>query len=128
MRKIILVTVVLLLVAAGAAFAANPVVKHKAGSYNVTVSTDKSPLAVGDNPATITIKDASGMDVTDAKVDLSYFMPSMSSMKYTASVAVEKNGYTAVIKPTMPGEWKLIVKFSKPGEKEYKTTFLLQVQ
>lgn len=127
MKKIIVIAVVLLL-SAGIVYAENYEVTKKAGDYTVTFKADKVPLVVGDNAATITIKDASGMDVTDASVELYCFMPSMPSMNSTASAAVEKAGYTAVIKPDMAGEWKFNVKFARPGEKAHKTTFTIKAQ
>ena len=128
MKKIILVTAALLLIAAGVVYAAGLEIKHKAGNYNVTFMTDKNPLVVGDNPATITITDNSGKEVTGAKVELYYFMPSMKAMNYKAEAAAGTTGYSAVVKPTMAGEWKLDVKFSKPGEKEHKTTFTFKAK
>jgi hypothetical protein len=128
MKKIILLTAAFLLIAAGAVFSAGLNVSHKAGNYEVTLTTDKNPLIVGDNPATVSIKEASGKTVTDASVELYYFMPSMKAMNYTSKAVSGASGYTAVINPTMAGEWNVDVKITKQGEKAHKTSFTFKAE
>ena len=98
MKKIILVTVALLLIAAGAVFAAGLEVKHKAGHYDVNVKFDKNPPTTGANDVDIEIKDATGKYVTDATVKVDYSMPAMPgmpAMNYKTNAALSGNKYTA---------------------------------
>src|SRR5208282_533775 len=80
MNKTLLLTMALLLVIAGAAYAKGIELKQKAGDYNVEVRLDKNPPVVGNNNMEIEITDASGRSVTDAKVIVNYSMPAMPGM------------------------------------------------
>ncbi len=121
--KKFLIFLFVVLVFAGAAFAKDYEVNKKAGSFDVEVRIDKNPSVVGDNKVTIEIKDALGKFVSDANVELYYFMPSMPSMNYTEDARLEGNVYNATIKPTMGGDWSLDVKFTRPDKKVHKVTF-----
>ena len=122
MKRIVLFTMVLLL-AAGIAYAKGHELKKKTGGYDVLLKFQKNTVSVGDNPVSIEIMETSGHQVSDAKVELYYFMPSMPAMNYTANARVEGDRYNATVSPTMPGDWKVDVKFTKPGEKTQKVTF-----
>ena len=79
MKKIILVSMLILMVA-GIAYAKDFELTKKAGPYTVVVKMDKNPPVMGDNGITITIKDAAGKVVKDAKVAFDYEMPAMPGM------------------------------------------------
>jgi len=121
MRKMGIFLVVVLLVA-GVAYAKSYESSKKAGMYHVTLKIENDPLAVAENKATIEITDASG-PVAGAEVGLYYFMPSMPSMRYEAKAEPKDNAYEAVIKPTMPGEWKVDVKVKGNDGKTHKAVF-----
>ena len=119
MKMIILVTVALLLIAAGAVFAAGLEVKHKAGPYDIKVKFDKNPPTTGANDVDIQIKDATGKYVTDAMVKVDYSMPAMPgmpAMNYKTNAALEGNKYAAKLDLSMSGSWSIAVKITKDGQ------------
>ena len=122
MKRIALFAMVLLL-AAGIVYAKGHELKKKTGGYTVVLKFQKAAVSVGDNPVTIEIMEPSGKSLGDAKVELYYFMPSMPAMNYTSGAKSEGNRYSATVSPTMGGDWKVDVKFIKPGEKPHKVTF-----
>jgi len=110
MKKIVLFGVLMLLMA-GVVYAKDYSVTKKAGPLEVTLKMDNDPVKAGsDNKTTIEVRDAAGSDLEVASVELYYFMPSMPAMNYGAKAKREGNAYSADIKPTMPGEWKVDVK------------------
>ena len=119
MKKIILVTVALLLIAAGAVFAAGLEVKHKAGPYDVNIKFDKNPPTTGANDVDIEIKDAAGKYVTDATVKVDYSMPAMPGMPamiYKSNAALGGSKYAAKLDLSMSGSWNIAVKITKGGK------------
>ncbi len=119
MKKIILVAVAMLLIAAGAALAGGLEIKHKAGEYNVEVRLDKNPPVVGNNNVEVEVKDASGKNVTDAKVRIDYTMPAMPgmpAMNYKTDAVLSGQKYTAKMNLSMSGAWNIAVKISKGGK------------
>lgn len=119
MKKIILVTVALLLIAAGAVYAAGLEVKHKAGPYDVIVKFDKNPPTTGANDVDIEIKDATGKYVTDATVKVDYSMPAMPgmpAMNYKTNAVLSGNKYMAKLDLSMSGSWGIAVKITKDGK------------
>ena len=121
MKRIFVFAVVMTLVA-GVAFAKSYKSGKQAGIYHVMLKMESDPVPVAENKATIEIQDASG-PVAGADVELYYFMPSMPAMNYTAKAEPEDNAYGAVIKPTMPGEWKVDVKVKGSDGKVQKAVF-----
>jgi hypothetical protein len=119
MKKIVLVTIALLLIAAGAVFAAGLEVKQKAGEYNVEIKLDKNPPVVGNNNMEIAVKDASGQYVTDAKVKVDYSMPAMPgmpAMNYKTDAVLSGQKYSAQMNLSMSGAWNVAVKIAKGGK------------
>lgn len=119
MKKIILVTVALLIIAAGAVFAAGLEVNHKADTCYVNVKFDKNPPTTGANDVDIQIKDATGKYVTDATVKVDYSMPAMPgmpAMNYKANAALNGNKYAAKLDLSMSGAWNIAVKITKGGK------------
>jgi hypothetical protein len=102
------------------AYAAGTIAK-KAGPYTVEMSMDKNPPVTGKNNADITVKDASGKAVTDAKVAVEYSMPAMPgmpAMNYKSEAELRGETYKAVISPSMAGSWNMAVKVSRAGKTE----------
>jgi hypothetical protein len=119
MKKMFMLTVVLLLIAAGAAFASGLELKQKAGEYNVEVRLDKNPAVVGNNSIEIEVKDASGQYVTDAQVKVDYMMPAMPgmpAMNYKTDAALSGKKYAAKMNLSMSGSWNVAVKITKGGK------------
>ncbi len=118
MKKIVLLAVVLLL-AAGIAYAKDFEVSKKAGEYDVEMKIDKAQPVVGDNMLTIGIKDASGKYVTDATVKVDYSMPAMPgmpAMNYKADAEVKGNVYKAKMNLSMSGSWNIAAKITRAGK------------
>ena len=119
MKQIILVTVALLLIAAGAVYAAGLEVKHKAGDYDVSVKFDKNPPVVGTNNMKIEVRDASGKYITDAKVKVDYTMPAMPgmpAMNYKTDAVLSGQEYTAKMDLSMSGSWNVALKILRGGK------------
>jgi hypothetical protein len=118
-KKIILVTMALLLLIVGVIYAKGMEVSQKAGDFNVTVSMDKNPPATGINNLQVDIKDASGKNVTDAKVRVDYTMPAMPgmpAMNYKADAVLNGQIYAAKLNFSMSGPWNIAVKIIKGGK------------
>jgi nitrogen fixation protein FixH len=104
MKRVIIILTGLLLLA-GAVYADNLNLEKKAGDVTVKVTLESNPLKVSDNNISIELLDPEGHAITNAEVAVYYFMPSMPAMNYEVKALPEGGQYTAVIKPTMPGEW-----------------------
>ncbi len=118
MKRLIIFVVVMLL-AAGIVYAKDFEVKKKAGEYDITVTIDKNPPIMGDNMVTVALKDASGKEVTDAKVKVEYSMPAMPgmpAMNYKSDAVLSGNVYKAKINPSMSGAWNVAVKATRGGK------------
>jgi hypothetical protein len=126
MKKIFLLVAVMLLTA-GVACAQDYAVSKKVGAYHLTLKMKSNPAVVGENPATVEVTDARGKHVP-SEVELHYFMPSMPSMEYEAKAEARDNVHVAVIKPTMPGAWKVHVKVKDRDGKTHKTAFDFNAQ
>ncbi len=117
--KTLSVVMLTLLLMAGIVYAKDFEVKKKAGQYDVTIAIDKNPPVVGDNTLTIAVKDASGRNVTDAKVRAEYSMPGMPGMppmNYKSEATLSGNVYKAKISPSMSGAWNVAVKVMRGGK------------
>jgi hypothetical protein len=118
MKKIIVIGLVLLL-AAGAAYAKGYEVQKKAGEYDVTVTFDRNPPTASDNAVAVTIKDAAGKIVKDAAVKIEYSMPAMSGMppmNYKTDAVLKGDEYKASLGLSMSGSWNLAVKIIRAGK------------
>lgn len=118
MKKLIVFTLVLLL-AAGAAYAKEYEIQKKAGEYDVTVRIDRNPPIAGDNNVTIEIKGAGGNTVQDAKVKVEYSMPAMPGMppmNYKTDAVLKGDAYKAMLGLSMAGSWNVTVKITREGK------------
>jgi len=79
MKRLTVLTVMVLLLA-GTVYAKDYEITKKAGDLTVMVKIDKNPPVTGTNNMEITVKDAGGKTVTDAKVMVEYSMPAMPGM------------------------------------------------
>ena len=115
MKKLV-ISMLMLLVATGVAFAKNYEVSKKAGEYDVTMIIDKNPPVVGDNAAVVMVKDAAGKAVTDAKVVIDYTMPAMPgmpAMNYKVDGKLTGDEYKATMNLSMAGAWNIVVKITR---------------
>ena len=118
MRNLLLIGMAVLL-SAGVVFAKDYEVKKKAGDFDVVVTIDKNPPVTGDNNVTISVKDAGGKVVKDAKVVVDYSMPAMPgmpAMNYKADAVQKGDEYKAVMNLSMAGPWNIMVKISAGGK------------
>jgi hypothetical protein len=122
MKRVVLL-LIFILAAAVTAMASEYEMERVAGDYKVEVHMANMPAVVGDNEVEVEIKGLQGHHVKDADVELYYYMPSMSSMNYTTKADLKGNEYKAVVKPTMPGEWTVDVRFTRRGEEPQKASF-----
>jgi hypothetical protein len=124
MKKILYLLITLLLTT-GLAFAKDYEITKKADDYTVLVKIDKNPPVVGENNVTIEIKDASGKNVTEAKVKLDYgmaAMPGMPAMFYKADAELKGTLYKAKMNPSMAGSWNITIQITQ-GDKVRKAKF-----
>ncbi len=115
--KNILVFTIILLFAAGIAYAKDYEVKKKVGEYNVEVKIENP--GVGANDVKIGVKDESGKYVTDAKVNVKYSMPEgidWPLMHFTTDAKLEGQEYNAKVKIPMPGTWTAVVSITRGGK------------
>ena len=117
MKRFVMVTMLVLL-SAGVVSAKAYEVKKKAGDYSVELAMDKSAVR-GKNDLEITVKDAGGNYVTDAKVIANYSMPAMSgmpAMNYNAEAQLHGNIYRSMLDFPMSGSWNLTIKITRKGK------------
>ena len=129
MKKIVSAAMVLLLVA-GVAIAKDYEVKKKAGDFTVTAKIDRNPPVTGDNNMTITLKNAAGTDVKDAKIDIEYSMPAMPgmpAMRYKTDGALKGGQYQAKLNFSMSGAWDVVLRITQ-GAKKAQAKFNVDVR
>jgi hypothetical protein len=100
----------------GTAWAKNYEVTKKVDDYTVQVVIDKNPPILGDNNLSITIKDGSGKNVTDAKVKVDYGMPAMPgmpAMNYKTDATLKGTEYKAKLNFSMAGSWNMTVQITQ---------------
>jgi hypothetical protein len=117
MKQFVTVMTILLL-SAGLVFGKAYDVSRKAGDYSVELAMEKGAVQ-GKNDIEITVRDAGGLYVTDAKVTVTYSMPAMSgmpAMNYNAGAELHGNAYRAVLDTPMSGSWTLTVKVTRSGK------------
>jgi hypothetical protein len=118
MKKLATILIILI-IAAGFAYAKDYAVEKKAGDYTVNFTLDKNPPVNGNNNMTVSIKDAAGAYITDATVAVDYGMPAMPgmpAMNYKAKTELKKNQYTSTLNFSMSGAWFINIKITKAGK------------
>ena len=115
MKRLTVLTVMVLLLA-GTVYAKDYEVTKKAGDLTVMVKIDKNPPVTGTNNMEITVKDAGGKTVTDAKVIVEYSMPAMPgmpAMNYKTDAQLKGDVYKAEMNLSMGGSWNISIKVSR---------------
>ena len=129
MKRLVLTMMVFFLVG-GMALAKDFEVTKKAGDFAVTVKIDRNPPVTGENNISVSIKDAAGADVTDAKVTVEYSMaamPGMPAMKYKADAGLKGSEYQAKLNFSMSGGWDTTVRITQ-GAKKAQAKFNIDVR
>jgi roadblock/LC7 domain-containing protein len=129
MKRLVLALMSVLLVA-GTAVAKDYEVTKKAGDYTVMVKMDRNPPITGDNNLSVTIKDAAGAEVKDAKVAVEYTMaamPGMPAVKVKTDTELKGSEYRAKLNFSMAGGWGIAVMINR-GDKKAQTKFSVDVR
>jgi len=101
------------------AAAADLELRKEVGGYQVLLRIDRKPPVIGTNRIEVTIEDASGTEVTDAKVLVNYYMPPMprmAPMNYKVETLLKDGKYVAKMKLIMSGPWIIAVKITRGGK------------
>jgi hypothetical protein len=117
--KTLLVLVTALLMAATIVYAKDYEVTKKAGDYNIVIRIDKNPPVAGQNNMEVAVTDASGKNVTDAKVMINYSMPAMTgmpAMSYKAEASLKGAVYKTTVNYSMSGSWNNEIRISRGGK------------
>jgi roadblock/LC7 domain-containing protein len=129
MKRLVLALMSVLLVA-GTAVAKDYEVTKKAGDYTVMVKMDRNPPITGDNNLSVTIKDAAGAEVKDAKVAVEYTMaamPGMPAVKVKTDTELKGSEYRAKLNFSMAGGWGIAVMINR-GDKKAQAKFSVDVR
>ena len=129
MKRVVLLLIILAF-AVGTVWGKNYEVVKKVDDYTVKVEMDKNPPITGNNNVTITITDASGKPVTDAKVKVGYSMPAMSgmpAMNYKTDTILRGNEYMAKVEFSMAGSWNVEIQITQ-AQKVKKVKFNVDVK
>ena len=100
--------------------------KKTTGDLTITLSAKSYPLVKGDNTLAVKLTDASGKAVTDAKVDVRYYMPpmpGMAPMEYTAQAVPAGDAYKFTANIAMEGGWRVDVTANRGGSVLPPATF-----
>jgi len=122
---------IILVLASGRAWGASMEKPSDEGLFTVTLKMTAQHPAVGDNPFTLTIRDArSGAGVEKAAIEVIPWM-TMHGHGSSKKAAVRETGgglYTVHnVYFTMPGTWDLMVNINKKGKKDSLTFTLKNV-
>ncbi len=106
--------------------------KKTAGDITITLTAKSYPLTeTGDNRVNIAVADASGKAITDATVEVRYFMPPMAGMapmEYRTQAAPKGGAYACVLNTPMAGGWKVEVNVTPLGKPAATATFNLDAR
>lgn len=121
MKRLSALLISIMLLMAGIAYAKDYEVTKKSSAYVVVFKNDKNPPATGENNFAILVKDASGKNVTDAKVKVEYSMPAMPgmpAMNYKTNAVLKGNEFTGKMNLSMAGSWNIAIKITKAEKTE----------
>lgn len=100
--------------------------QKNAAGLNITLKAEQYPLVKGDNNLSLKLTDSSGKAVTDAKVDVRFYMPPMPGMAPMESMIqpLQKgNEYRFTVNVAMEGGWKIDALAIQPGKTSATATF-----
>jgi RND family efflux transporter MFP subunit len=101
---------------------------------DIAFRSQPDPPHTGDNDLEVAVKDGQGQPVTDATVEVTFFMPAMPSMGMPAmrSAATLLHGgagvYRAVGKVLSPGRWDVTVAVTRAGQRAGTKKFSIVAQ
>jgi hypothetical protein len=102
-----------------------------ADDLKITLSVDRYPLVKGDNALSLKVADAAGKAVTDAAVNVRYFMPAMpgmAPMDFNTQAVLKGDRYSISANVPMEGGWKAEVSVMRQGKPASTATFNLDAR
>lgn len=105
--------------------------KKVADDLSVTLKADRYPLIKADNALSVNVADATGKTVTDAVVQVRYYMPAMpgmAPMEFTAQAVPKGNAYSFTVNIPMEGGWKIDATVMQPGKAPVMFTFTIDAR
>lgn len=105
--------------------------ERPAGDLKVTLKSERYPLVKGDNVLMVKIADAAGKVVTDATVNVRYYMPpmpGMAPMDYNSQASLKGDTYSITANIPMEGGWRVEVSVTQPGRPIATATFNLDAR
>ncbi len=100
--------------------------QKSADNLKITLSVGRYPLVKGDNALIVKVNDAAGKPVTDATVNVHYFMPAMpgmAPMDFNTQAVPKGDAYSFSANIPMEGGWKAEVSVSRAGNPASSATF-----
>ena len=127
MKRLLLV-IVAVFVSAGMFFGCSKGYESQktADDLKVTLSIDRYPLVKGDNTLSLKVADAAGKPVTDATVNVHYYMPpmpGMAPMDFNTQAVLKGDRYSFSANVPMEGGWKAEASIGRPGKPSVMATF-----
>lgn len=122
------------LLAASCLFAANcqaVVLEKVVDNLTIKLSLTGDPVKSGTQQANLSITDATGKQVTDAKVKIHYGMDAMADMppmNYVAKATSEGSEYSTSLNLVMGGQWNFNIKIKTSDGKNAKVDMVLNVK
>ena len=102
-----------------------------ADDLKITLSVDRYPLVKGDNSLSLKVADSAGKAVTDAAVNVRYFMPPMAGMapmEFNTQAVLKGDRYSFSANVPMEGGWKAEVSVVRSGRPAAAATFNLDAR
>jgi hypothetical protein len=102
-----------------------------ADDLKITLSVDRYPLVKGDNALSLKVADEAGKAVTDAAVNVRYFMPAMpgmAPMDFNTQAVLKGDRYSFSANVPMEGGWKAEVSVVRQGKPASAATFNLDAR
>ena len=100
--------------------------KKTVDDLSVTLKADRYPLIKGINDLSVSVADATGKAVTNATVQVRYYMPvmpGMAAMEFTPQISPKGNGYAFTVNIPTEGGWKVEATVSRPDKPSVSATF-----
>ncbi len=103
----------------------------KVDDLTITLSTAKYPLVKSDNILDVKVTDSSGKAVTDATVNVRYYMlpmPGMAPRDFNIQAAAKGSMYAATANIPVEGGWNVEVTVTRPVRPAVMATFNLDAR
>ena len=129
MRKLVFVSLLVLVSILLAACAGSATPDSSAKPVNIKVESDPSPAVVGDAELVLTVTDANGNPIEGARVDVSADHTDMSGMGMSGAATDQGSGrYSIHANFSMTGNWKLTVYVRNDEGLDYEEDIDFKVQ